>query len=100
MAGARYVAAGAALYAWGMRDGARPTLRNWREALLLGAFFFLGGNGAVVWAEQRIPSGIASLLIATMPLWVVLLDWLAPRRRATSSARRRGVVLGFGGRCC
>jgi drug/metabolite transporter (DMT)-like permease len=97
MAGARYVAAGAALYAWGMRDGARPTLRNWREALLLGAFFFLGGNGAVVWAEQRIPSGIASLLIATMPLWVVLLDWLRPGGARPHPLVTAGVVIGFGG---
>src|SRR5262249_27053496 len=78
MAGMRYPAAGAALFAWGLRDGSRPTRHHWREALLLGALFFLGGNGAVVWAEQRIPSGIASLLIATMPLWVVVLDWLRP----------------------
>jgi drug/metabolite transporter (DMT)-like permease len=97
MAGARYVTAGAVLSAWGMRDGVRPTIRHWREALLLGAFFFLGGNGAVVWAEQRIPSGIASLLIATMPLWVVLLDWLRPSGTRPHPLVAAGVVLGFGG---
>jgi drug/metabolite transporter (DMT)-like permease len=97
MAGTRYVTAGAALYAWGMRDGARPTIRHWRAALILGAFFFLGGNGAVVWAEQRIPSGIASLLIATMPLWVVLLDWLRPGGTRPHPLVAAGVVLGFGG---
>ena len=74
--------------AW--RDGARPTRHHWREALLLGAVFFLGGNGAVVWAEQRIPSGIASLLIATMPLWVVVLDWLRPGGAPAASAGRCG----------
>jgi drug/metabolite transporter (DMT)-like permease len=97
MAGTRYLAAGAALFVWGLRDGARPTLRHWREALLLGAFFFLGGNGAVVWAEQRIPSGIASLLIATMPLWVVVLDWLRPSGTRPHPLVVAGVVLGFGG---
>jgi drug/metabolite transporter (DMT)-like permease len=97
MAGMRYLAAGAVLLAWGLRDGARPTLHHWREALLLGAFFFLGGNGAVVWAEQRVPSGIASLLIATMPLWVVLLDWLRPGGTRPHSLVAAGVVLGFGG---
>jgi len=97
MAGIRYLTAGAALYAWGRRDGSRPTLRHWREALLLGALFFLGGNGAVVWAEQRIPSGIASLLIATMPLWVVLLDWLRPGGTRPHSLVAAGVVLGFAG---
>jgi drug/metabolite transporter (DMT)-like permease len=97
MAGARYLAAGAALYGWGLRDGARPTHRHWREALLLGALFFLGGNGAVVWAEQRIPSGIASLLIATMPLWVVVLDWLRPGGTRPHTLVAAGVVLGFCG---
>ncbi len=97
MAGARYLAAGATLFAWGLRDGARPTLHNWREALLLGALFFLGGNGAVVWAEQRIPSGIASLLIATMPLWVVLLDWLRPGGSRPHPLVAAGVALGFAG---
>ena len=97
MAGTRYLAAGAALFAWGLRDGARPSLHNWREALLLGALFFLGGNGAVVWAEQRIPSGVASLLIATMPLWVVLLDWLRPGGARPHPLVGAGVALGFAG---
>jgi drug/metabolite transporter (DMT)-like permease len=97
MAGTRYLAAGAVLFAWGLRDGARPTLHHWREVLLLGALFFLGGNGAVVWAEQRIPSGIASLLIATMPLWVVVLDWLRPGGTRPHPLVAAGVVLGFSG---
>jgi drug/metabolite transporter (DMT)-like permease len=97
MAGARYLLAGAVVYAWGLRDGARPTLHNWREALLLGALFFFGGNGAVVWAEQHIPSGIASLLIATMPLWVVLLEWLRPGGARPHLLVAAGVGLGFAG---
>jgi drug/metabolite transporter (DMT)-like permease len=97
MAGVRYLAAGAVLFAWGLRDGVRPTRDHWREALLLGALFFLGGNGAVVWAEQRIPSGIASLLIATMPLWVVVLEWLRPGGARPHPLVAAGVVLGFGG---
>jgi drug/metabolite transporter (DMT)-like permease len=97
MAGTRYVAAGAVLLAWGLRDGVRPTALHWREALVLGALFFLGGNGAVVWAEQRIPSGVASLLIATMPLWVVVLEWLRPGGTRPHPLVAAGVVLGFGG---
>jgi drug/metabolite transporter (DMT)-like permease len=97
MAGVRYLMAGTVLFAWGLRDGARPTRHHWREALLLGALFFLGGNGAVVWAEQRIPSGVASLLIATMPLWVVVLDWLRPGGARPHPLVGAGVVLGFGG---
>ena len=97
MAGVRYLLAGAIVFAWGLRSGTSPTVHNWREAALLGGLFFLGGNGAVVWAEQRIPSGIASLLIATMPLWVVLLDWLRPGGSRPHPLVGVGVALGFGG---
>jgi drug/metabolite transporter (DMT)-like permease len=90
MAGARYVTAGGFVYLWGARsDPERPTARAWREAFILGALFFLGGNGAVVWAETRVPSGVTSLLIATMPLWVVLLDSVRP-----GGSRPHGIVLG------
>jgi drug/metabolite transporter (DMT)-like permease len=98
MAGTRYLAAGAVVYAWGLgRGGERPSLPAWREASLLGALFFLGGNGAVVWAESRVPSGLTSLLIATMPLWVVLLDWLRPRGNRPPAMVLLGLALGFGG---
>ena len=96
MAGARYLIAGAIVFAWGLRrDGERPSSRNWRDALLLGGLFFLGGNGAVVWAEQRVASGVASLLVATMPLWVVLLDWLRPGGNKPRPIVVAGVTLGF-----
>ncbi len=74
MSGARFLLAGAGLYAWSRWKGApRPTRRNWAHAALIGALLFLGGNGSVVWAEQRVPSGLAALLIATEPLGIVLL---------------------------
>ena len=50
------------------------------------------GNGAVGWAEQRVPSGLAALLVAVVPLWMVLIDWARPdgeRPRALVVARRR-----------
>ena len=98
MAGTRYLVAGGVVYAWGLRRGTeRPSLGAWREALILGALFFLGGNGAVVWAETRVPSGLASLLIATMPLWVVLLDWLRPGGTRPQAIVIVGVALGFFG---
>lgn len=98
MAGTRYLLAGAAVYAWGLRRGPeRPSARAWREALLLGALFFLGGNGAVVWAETRVPSGLTSLIIATMPLWVVLLDWLRPAGSRPAGVVLVGLALGFSG---
>jgi drug/metabolite transporter (DMT)-like permease len=98
MAGTRYVIAGSVVFAWGLRGSEeRPPARSWRDACLLGGLFFLGGNGAVVWAERRVPSGLASLLIATMPLWVVLLDWTRPRGSRPPAIVALGVALGFAG---
>ena len=86
MAGARFLAAGLALYLWARWRGVPPpTRRQLRDGGIVGAFLLLGGNGAVVWAEQWVPSGLAALLVATVPLWMVLLDWVwagAERPRA------------------
>ncbi len=77
MAGARFLTAGLALYLWARARGvARPTRRQLRDGGIVGAFLLLGGNGAVVWAEQWVPSGLTALLVATVPLWMVLLDWV------------------------
>jgi drug/metabolite transporter (DMT)-like permease len=75
MAAARFLLAGGLLYAWARWRGAPPPTRvHWRGAAVVGALLLLGGNGGVVWAEQRVPSGLAALLVATVPLWMVLLD--------------------------
>ncbi len=75
MAGARMLAAGAVLYAVARRTGSPPpTGREWRGAALGGALLFLAGNGALAWAEQRIPSGLAALVSALIPLYAVVLE--------------------------
>lgn len=77
MASARFLVAGALLYGWTRLKGAsRPGRAHWMGALIVGGLLLLGGNGAVVWAEQRIPSGVAALVVAIVPLWMVVLDWL------------------------
>ncbi len=82
MVGSRYVIAGGALYLWSRwRGGSRPTLSNWRSAVVAGGLLLLGGNGALAWAEQRVPSGLAALLIATTPLWMVLILWWTKGQR-------------------
>ena len=79
MAGARFAIAGAILYLWAKIRGApTPSRGEIQGATVAGLFLLLGGNGAVVWAEQRVPSGITALLVATVPVWMVLLDWLRP----------------------
>jgi drug/metabolite transporter (DMT)-like permease len=78
MAAVRFLLAGALLYPWVRirRGGPPPTAVHWRSTVLLGALLFLGGNGAVVWAEMSVPSGLVALLVGMLPLWMVLVDWL------------------------
>jgi drug/metabolite transporter (DMT)-like permease len=98
MAGVRFLVAGGVLYAWairrGDRDGDAPGRAEWTSAAIVGAGLFLGGNGGVVFAEARIASGVAALLIATLPLWMTLLAWLLYRERPPRVAWI-GLPLGF-----
>lgn len=97
MAGLRYVVAGAALLALTRGKGLREVrLRHVLASFFIGGLLLLGGNGGVVWAEQRVPSGIAALPVATVPLWTVLLDALIRRRRPTARVLS-GVALGLAG---
>ena len=57
----------------------------------------LGGNGGVVWAEQFVPSGLAALIVATVPLWMVLLEWIGPDRMQPSRLTLAGLLVGFAG---
>lgn len=76
MGGIRFLMAGGILYAWARARGAgRPKQRHWRGTAVVGALLLLGGNGAVVWAEQWVASGVVALLVASVPLWMVLMDW-------------------------
>ncbi|MGD0011655.1 MAG: EamA family transporter [Terriglobia bacterium] len=77
MAGCRFVIAGATLYLLTRARGATPpSRRHWAGAAILGALLLVSGNGGLCWAEQRVPSGLAALLLATIPIWMVLLDSL------------------------
>ncbi len=77
MAGVRFLIAGTFLYVLMRRRGEpSPTRRHWVTAAVLGALLLLGGNGGLCWAEQRVPSGLAALLLTTNPIWMVLFDSL------------------------
>jgi drug/metabolite transporter (DMT)-like permease len=98
MAGTRFIIAGALLYSWSALRWERPPERaEWRAALIVGTLLLMGGNGAVVWAEQIVPSGIAALMIAITPAWMVLLAWLWQRSARPGLRTVLGLVLGFGG---
>ena len=71
----RFLVAGGTLYAFTRwRGAAAPTRREWRDSAIVGALLLFVGNGAVSWASQRVSSGIASVLVATVPLWLVLCE--------------------------
>jgi drug/metabolite transporter (DMT)-like permease len=98
MGGVRFLLSGAMLYAWARARGApRPTRIHWRNAAIAGGFLLLGGNGAVVWAEQFVPSGLTALLVSILPFWLVIIEWVRPPRRRPSGAVLVGLLLGFAG---
>jgi drug/metabolite transporter (DMT)-like permease len=97
-AGIRFLIAGAILFAWRrLRGDPAPKKVEWRSASIVGLLLLLGGNGGLVWAEQRIPSGIASVFIATTPLWMVLIDSLRPGGTRASWLTWVGVLVGLSG---
>jgi drug/metabolite transporter (DMT)-like permease len=97
MSGARFLVAGLLLYIWVRRRGDhRPSASHWRAAAIIGAFLLLGGNATVAWAEQQVPSGLAAVLIAVAPIWMVGFEWA---RGGPSPGKREiaGLLLGLAG---
>src|SRR5678815_2757977 len=98
MAGARFLVAGLILFIWRrLARGERAEPGHWPGATLIGALLFMGGNGAVVWSEQRVPSGLTALLLATIPIWMVLLDTLGRGGAPLNGRVMTGLVLGLAG---
>ncbi len=76
MGGLRFLMAGGVLYTvLRLRGVPAPTRVHWRSALVVGGLLLFGGNGGVIVAEQLVPSSMAALVIATVPLWMALLNW-------------------------
>lgn len=97
MAATRFLTAGALLYGWvRLRGGAGPTRAQWVSASVIGGLMLLGANGAVVWAEQSIPSALAALLVSTVPLFMALIEWVRHGKRPTAPVGA-GLLLGFAG---
>jgi drug/metabolite transporter (DMT)-like permease len=98
MSGLRYASAGAILLAAAKAMGAsRVAARDLVPAFTCGFLLLLCGNGGVVWAEQHVSSGLAALLVATEPLFIVLLRALPPERHAPGGRALFGVALGLSG---
>jgi drug/metabolite transporter (DMT)-like permease len=98
LAGLRHLTAGLILYPlirW--RTNVRPTTANWRAAVVVGFLLLFAGNGGVCWAEQTVPSGVAALLVATVSLWLVFVDWLRPGGHKPVPMVILGLLMGFAG---
>ena len=95
MASLRFLLAGAILFAI-FRPRERPTKRQWLSAAIVGAFLLVGGNAMVAVAQQRIDTGVAALIVATVPLFLALGDFAATGRRLAPQAVL-GIVVGFAG---
>jgi drug/metabolite transporter (DMT)-like permease len=96
--GVRSLLAGLCLYLWArLRSDERPSPAHWRAAAIVGVLLFLGCHGLLAWAQQRVPSGVAALAMATLPLWMTLLDWLWAGARRPGTPVWLGLVLGLVG---
>lgn len=95
MASVRFLVAGGLLYIV-VRPGApRPTRAQWRSAAIIGVLLLGCGNGGVVWAQQWVPSGLAALLVASVPIWMVFIDWVFGGGLRPSPSLLAGLVLGL-----
>lgn len=97
MAGTRYLIPGILLLVWRRLAGDHaPTRKQWIAGSIVGLFLLLGGNGLVSWAEQRVDSGVAALIIGTAPIWMVIFDAVLARKWPRWQVIV-GLLAGFGG---
>jgi len=80
-AGLRHTVAGSVLLAWAYARGFRAKREHWISGAILGALFFLVGHGTLHWAEQHVASGLAALLIATEPMFILVLAWASGQQK-------------------
>jgi drug/metabolite transporter (DMT)-like permease len=92
-AGVRHTIAGSILLAIAYARGFRPKFEHWKAGVIVGGLFFLVGHGSLHWAEQYVGSGLAALLIATEPMFIVVLAWAISHQKIS---RLSGLGLGLG----
>lgn len=92
-AGVRHAIAGSILLAFACARGFRPKLEHWKAGVIVGGLFFLVGHGSLHWAEQYVASGMAALLIATEPMFILVLAWAMGQQKIS---RISALGLGLG----
>ncbi len=98
LAGMRFLVAGVVLYAWSRARGApAPTAREWRGATLLAVLIFVMDYGLLFWAERRVPSGIAAVMLATIPVFMALSEILIVKTQRLTGRLAMALLLGIGG---
>ncbi|MBI3194358.1 MAG: EamA family transporter [Ignavibacteriae bacterium] len=98
LAGVRFLVAGIIFYLYARLKGlGSPSLVQWKSAAIGGGLLFLGGNGALTWAEQYVSSGLAALIVASIPLWIVLFSALYGEKSTLNIRTFLGIGLGISG---
>ena len=98
MAGVRFICGGAVFYFIAKGQGAAsPKAIHWLTTAVIGVLMVLGGNGLVTYAETTVPSGLTALLVAMVPMWIVLTDWLRPGGHWPGWITFTSLLIGFGG---
>ncbi len=98
MAGMRFTLAGILFCGWfGLRAGKKPDLADWKKAAITGILMVVGANGLVTWSELYISSGFVSLIVATVPIWLVVLDWAFARSSRPNGVTFAGIAIGLAG---
>lgn len=98
MSGIRYFVAGLFICAFARLRGAKgATYAQWVRASLIGFLLFVVGTGGIVVAEKSLPSGLVSLMVATVPIYVILMEWLRPGGRNPGALTLLGVIVGIAG---
>lgn len=98
LAGLRFLIAGIVLYAWMRAKGTQsPALREWGAVLLLAVLIFVFDYGLLFWAERRVPSGIAAVMMATIPVFMAISEILILRTQRWSARLAIGLLVGTGG---
>lgn len=94
----RFLAAGLVLYGWMIAKGERsPSRRQWMSAFLLGLLIFVLDYGLLFWAEQRVPSGIAAIMMATIPVFTALSEIIFLRTQRLTVRLAMALLIGMGG---